>query len=79
MHAGEVGFRGSDVNGLAVNIGTRICALADQGEVHVTRTAKELPAGSNFDFIDRGTHLPSRGFQTNGNSSPSDIHDPGLR
>jgi class 3 adenylate cyclase/pimeloyl-ACP methyl ester carboxylesterase len=56
IHAGEVELRGSDVNGLAVNIGARVCALADPGEVLVTRTVKDLLAGSGFPFADRGTY-----------------------
>jgi class 3 adenylate cyclase len=56
MHAGEVELRGTDVSGLAVNIGARVCALAGPGEVLVTRTVKDVLVGSNFDFVDRGTH-----------------------
>jgi class 3 adenylate cyclase len=56
IHAGEVELRGNDVNGLAVNIGARVCALAEPGEVLVTRTVKDLLLGSTFDFVDRGIH-----------------------
>jgi class 3 adenylate cyclase len=55
MHAGEVEFRGDDVNGLAVTIGARVCALAEPGEVLATRTVKDVLAGAGFDFDDRGT------------------------
>jgi class 3 adenylate cyclase len=56
MHAGEVELRGDDVSGLAVNIGARVCALAKPGEVLVTRTVKDVLAGSSFEFVDRGAH-----------------------
>ena len=56
MHAGEVELRGDDVSGLAVNIGARVCALAKPGEVLVTRTVKDVLAGSAFEFVDRGAH-----------------------
>ena len=56
IHAGEVELRGNDVNGLAVNIGARVCALAQPSEVLTTRTVKDLLVGSTFNFVDRGTH-----------------------
>jgi class 3 adenylate cyclase len=39
---------------LAVNIGARIAALAGPGEVLVSSTVKDLVAGSDLDFEDRG-------------------------
>jgi class 3 adenylate cyclase len=56
LHAGEVELRGDDVNGLAVIISARVCALADAGEVLATRTVKDVLAGSSFSFDDRGAH-----------------------
>ncbi len=56
IHAGEVELRGNDVNGVAMAIGARVCALAAPGEVLATRTVKDVLLGSGFDFADRGTH-----------------------
>ena len=42
--------------GIAVHIGARIAALAQPGEVLVSRTVKDLVAGSGIEFDDRGGH-----------------------
>ena len=56
IHTGEVELIGDDVAGMAVNIGARIGALADPGEVYVSSTVKELVVGSGLDFEERGVH-----------------------
>jgi class 3 adenylate cyclase len=56
LHTGEVELRGSDVGGIAVHIGARVAAAAASGEVLVSRTVKDLVAGSGIAFADRGTH-----------------------
>ncbi|HXW38410.1 MAG TPA: adenylate/guanylate cyclase domain-containing protein [Acidimicrobiales bacterium] len=56
LHAGEVEIRGDDVAGLAVHIGARVAGLADAGEVLVSSTVKDLVAGSDLSFGDRGEH-----------------------
>jgi pimeloyl-ACP methyl ester carboxylesterase len=56
IHTGEVELIGSDVAGMAVNIGARIGALAGPGEVRVSSTVKELVVGSELDFVERGVH-----------------------
>jgi pimeloyl-ACP methyl ester carboxylesterase len=56
IHTGEVELIGDDVAGMAVNIGARIGALADPGDVYVSSTVKELVVGSGLDFEERGTH-----------------------
>jgi pimeloyl-ACP methyl ester carboxylesterase len=56
LHTGEIELTGDDVAGLAVHIGARIAALALPGEVLVSRTVKDLTAGSGIDFEDRGLH-----------------------
>jgi len=40
----------------AVHIGARVAALAGPGEVLVSRTVKDLVAGSGLVFVDRGMH-----------------------
>jgi pimeloyl-ACP methyl ester carboxylesterase/class 3 adenylate cyclase len=56
VHTGEIELRGDEVTGLAVHIGARVVALADIGEVLVSRTVKDLVVGSGIEFSDRGTH-----------------------
>jgi pimeloyl-ACP methyl ester carboxylesterase len=55
LHTGEVELEGEDVRGIAVHIGARVAAEAEPGEVLVTRTVKDLVAGSGIEFQDRGT------------------------
>ena len=56
LHTGEVELRGGDVGGIAVHIGARVAATAGPGEVLVSRTVKDLVAGSGITFADRGSH-----------------------
>jgi class 3 adenylate cyclase len=56
VHTGEIELSGGDVQGIAVHIGARIAALAGAGEVFVSSTVKDLVAGSEIDFDDRGPH-----------------------
>jgi class 3 adenylate cyclase len=56
LHAGEVELRdGDDVGGIAVHIAARIMAEAGPGEVVVSRTVRDLVAGSDLLLEDRGT------------------------
>lgn len=61
IHTGEVEVVGEDVAGLSVHIGARIAALAEGGEVLVSRTVKDLVVGSGFEFADRGVY-PLKGI-----------------
>ncbi len=54
LHTGEVEVLGDDVAGMAVHIAARIAAMAGAGEVLVSRTVKDLVAGSGFRFTSRG-------------------------
>jgi class 3 adenylate cyclase/predicted esterase len=56
LHAGEIEQRGTDVAGLAVHLAARVQALAQPGEVLVTRTVRDLVVGSELGFESRGTH-----------------------
>ena len=56
LHTGEVVFEGDDLAGIAVAIGARISALAGPSEVLVSRTVKDLTAGSGLGFEDAGEH-----------------------
>ena len=56
LHTGEVTRRNEDVAGIAVHIGARVSAAALPGEVLVTRTVRDLVAGSGIAFDDRGEY-----------------------
>jgi class 3 adenylate cyclase len=56
LHAGEVTRRDGDVAGMTVHIGARVSSVAGPGEVLVTRTVRDLVAGSGIAFDDRGVH-----------------------
>ncbi len=56
LHAGEVEVRGDDVGGIAVHIAARILGEAAPGEILVSRTVRDLVAGSDIALEDRGTH-----------------------
>ena len=56
LHTGEVELAGDDITGIAVNIGARVGASAEPGEVLVSQTVKDLVAGSGLDFEDHGEH-----------------------
>jgi pimeloyl-ACP methyl ester carboxylesterase len=56
LHTGECEVIGDDIGGLAVNIGARVGAKAQAGEVLVSQTVRDLVAGSGFAFVDRGEH-----------------------
>src|SRR5918992_1693404 len=56
IHTGEVEFRGDDVGGIAVHIAARIMDAARPDEILVSRTVRDLVAGSETDLVDRGTH-----------------------
>jgi class 3 adenylate cyclase len=55
LHTGEVELRGDDVGGIAVNIAARIMATAGAGEIVVSRTVRDLVAGSDITLQDRGS------------------------
>ncbi|HEY6053296.1 MAG TPA: adenylate/guanylate cyclase domain-containing protein [Gaiellaceae bacterium] len=56
IHVGECEIHDGKPTGVAVNIGARVAALAAAGEVLVTRTVRDLVAGSGLQFTDRGSH-----------------------
>jgi DNA-binding NarL/FixJ family response regulator len=57
LHSGEVELRGSDVGGMAVNIGARVAEWGSSGDVVVSSTVRDLVAGSGIGFIDRGEQI----------------------
>lgn len=57
LHTGECERLGAKLSGIGVHIGARVAATAGAGEILVSRTVKDLVAGSGIRFIDRGTHI----------------------
>jgi class 3 adenylate cyclase len=56
LHTGEVELVGGKAQGIAVNIGARVCAKAGPSEVLVSQTVRDLVAGSGIEFNDAGEH-----------------------
>ena len=56
IHTGEIEVRLNDVSGLAVHLTARIMAVANAGEIMVSRTVRDLVVGSTIQFRDRGSH-----------------------
>lgn len=56
LHTGECERRGQDIFGIAVDTAARITALAEPGEVLISRTVNDLIAGSHIALVDRGEH-----------------------
>ena len=56
IHTGEVDLVGEDIAGLSVQITDRVASLAQQAEILVSRTVKDLVAGSGITFAERGSH-----------------------
>ncbi|MCZ7528728.1 MAG: alpha/beta fold hydrolase [Acidimicrobiia bacterium] len=56
VHTAEVELVGDDVAGIGVHIGARVAGEATPGEVWVSRTVRDLVAGSGLRFADRGSH-----------------------
>ncbi|HWC07219.1 MAG TPA: adenylate/guanylate cyclase domain-containing protein, partial [Gemmatimonadota bacterium] len=55
LHTGECETMPDDIGGIAVHIASRVVTEANPGEVLVSRTVKDLVAGSGIAFEDRGT------------------------
>ena len=56
LHTGEVELMGDDIGGIAVHIAARVSALAEPGQVLVSRTVTDLVAGSGIVFEDKGEY-----------------------
>jgi class 3 adenylate cyclase/alpha-beta hydrolase superfamily lysophospholipase len=56
VHTGECEQVGEKLGGIAVHIAARVSAAAGPGEVLVSQTVKDLVAGSEIPFEDRGAH-----------------------
>jgi class 3 adenylate cyclase len=56
LHVGEIELQGDDIAGVAVHVAARVMGEAGDDEVLVSRTVRDLTAGSGLHFEDRGTH-----------------------
>jgi class 3 adenylate cyclase/streptogramin lyase len=56
IHTGQTEDQGGKAQGIAVVIGARVMSLAEEGELLVTSTTKELVTGSGFGFEDLSAH-----------------------
>jgi pimeloyl-ACP methyl ester carboxylesterase len=56
LHTGECEFRDDEISGLALHIAARISDIAPPHEVLVSRTVRDLVAGSGLQFQAFGTH-----------------------
>jgi SARP family transcriptional regulator, regulator of embCAB operon len=56
VHIGECELIGGKPAGIPIHVGSRIAAAAKPNHVFVSRTVRELLAGSELEFVDEGTH-----------------------
>jgi len=56
IHVGEVFLKREEISGITVHIAARIAATAHPGEAFVSKTVRDLVAGSGLVFEDRGIH-----------------------
>jgi class 3 adenylate cyclase len=61
LHTGEVELRDDDMGGIAVHIADRVMAAAGRDEILVSRTVRDLVAGSDITMEDRGMY-PLKGI-----------------
>jgi class 3 adenylate cyclase len=62
LHIGELELRDGDVGGMAVHLAARVMAVAQPGEILVSRTVRDLVVGSDIVLDDRGTR-PLKGVE----------------
>jgi class 3 adenylate cyclase len=56
LHTGECEVTGGNIAGIAVHTGARVAAKAGPDEVLVSSTVRDLVAGSDIEFRERGSH-----------------------
>ena len=56
LHTGECEVTGGNIAGIAVHTGARVAAKASPDEVLVSSTVRDLVAGSDIEFRERGSH-----------------------
>jgi class 3 adenylate cyclase len=56
VHTGEVAIADNDISGIAVHTTARLADLGSTVDIVVSRTIKDLVAGSGISFEDFGRH-----------------------
>ena len=56
LHTGEIELIGDDVAGIGVHLASRVAGKAEPRQVLVSRTVRDLVAGSGLRFKDHGSH-----------------------
>ena len=56
IHTGEVDLVGDQITGPSLSIAGGVSSHAEDGEILVSRTVKDLVVGSGITFADRGSH-----------------------
>lgn len=56
IHTGECEIRGDSLEGVAIHMAARVSGIATGGDILVSRTVKDLVAGSGIEFEDFGTY-----------------------
>jgi pimeloyl-ACP methyl ester carboxylesterase len=56
IHTGEVQMMDEEIGGITVHVAARVMDIAGPGEVLVSSTVKDIPAGAGIAFEQRGTH-----------------------
>ena len=57
IHTGEVETAGDDIRGIAVHITSRVASFGGTDDIVVSRTIKDIVAGSGITFEDFGIHV----------------------
>ncbi|MGB5707245.1 MAG: adenylate/guanylate cyclase domain-containing protein [Arenicellales bacterium] len=57
IHTGECEIRGESLEGVAIHMAARVASKAAGGDVVVSRTVKDLVAGSGIEFEDFGSYV----------------------
>ena len=61
LHTGECDLLLGAAQGIVAEIAARIAALANSGDILVSRTVVDLVAGARLHFVDRGMHVLTTG------------------
>ncbi len=56
IHTGEVELADDDLRGVVVHLAARVMAVAESGEVLVSSTTRDLVAGSDLTFAEKGSY-----------------------
>ena len=78
LHTGEIELRGDDIGGISAHVGARVAALAGPREVLVSRTVRDLVAGS-VSRSPTAANTSSKAYKTVGTSTRRRARSPAAR